>query len=204
MWCRTVETLVAEILAELLARCRRGEQEAVARLVGQFAPPAADLARAILHDRHLAEDAVQAAFMTALARLDQLRQPEAFAAWLRQIVRTQAHRILRTRHDRPAERITDGPAPDATPDERLQQCEVRALVRRALAQVSPIGRQAAELYYFEQRSQAQIAHLLNVPEGTVKRRLHDARAQLRDILLGYFAEPPPAGPAAPPDEWPDT
>ncbi len=60
--------------------------------------------------------------------------------------------------------------------------------------------QAAELFYFEDFSLARIARQLGVPQGTVKRRLHDVRAQLRNLLLGYMVEPEPP---EPPPQRPD-
>ena len=84
---------MAELLNELLARCRRGDGQAVRTLVQRFGDSVRALARALLDDEHLAEDAVQAALLTAVQRLDQLRQPEAFAGWLRQIVRTEARHL---------------------------------------------------------------------------------------------------------------
>lgn len=85
-------------------------------------PAARDLAAAILKDRHLAEDAVQAAFVAALGKLGQLHEAEAFPAWLRQIVRTQAHRILRKRQER-CEEVVEPVANEAPPEEHLQQRE---------------------------------------------------------------------------------
>ena len=86
---------MAELLEELLARCAEGDQSAVAVLVRRFRSYAMDLAVHMLDDRHLAEDAVQEAFLTALMRLEDLRTPAAFPGWLRQIVRTRATRIRR-------------------------------------------------------------------------------------------------------------
>jgi len=190
---------VAGAMDDLLERCRRGDEDAVRVLVERFGPAARDLAAAILKDRHLAEDAVQAAFVAALARLGQLREAEAFAAWLRQIVRTQAHRILRKRQER-CEEVAEPVANEASPEEFLQQRELQELVRQTLARVSQAGREAAELFYFEEYSVMQIARRLGVPEGTVKRRLHDVREQLRNLLLGHIIDPEDADrPAKPPD-----
>jgi RNA polymerase sigma factor (sigma-70 family) len=190
---------VAGSLDDLLQRCCRSDEDAVRVLVERFGPAAQDLAVAILKDRHLAEDAVQAGFVAALGRLGQLRQAEAFPAWLRQIVRTQAHRILRKRQER-CEEVAEPVAEGASPEECLQQRERQELVRRALMQVSQRGREAAELFYFEEYSVMQIARQLGVPEGTVKRRLHDVREQLRNLLLGPITDPEDAAkPAEPPD-----
>jgi RNA polymerase sigma-70 factor (ECF subfamily) len=61
-------------------------------------------------------------------------------------------------------------------------------VREALARLPEKGRVAVHLFYVEGRPVSEIAATLEVPEGTVKRRLHDARARLRDLLLGAVGE----------------
>ncbi len=190
---------MAELLKDLLERCKRKEPEAVRILIERFAPAAHDLARVLLQDQHLAEDAVQDALVMAIARLDQLKQPEAFAAWLRQIVRSQAVRIVRQRRERIGP-VTDNAAAGPAPDDAMQRQEISRLVHKAMARISPLGRQTATLFYFEDRSVADIARTLQVPEGTVKRRLHEARQQMRSILLGYFADTQESAMPQPPDK----
>jgi RNA polymerase sigma factor (sigma-70 family) len=191
---------VAELLSELLERCRRapgspgppgpvGDAEAAAELVRRFEGMAHDLAGALTGDAHLAQDAVQAAFVRALSSLGDLRDDRAFPGWFRQIVRTEAHRIARRRHEPPLGEA-DPPSPAASPLDDVAATERRGLVREALAALPPAGREAAELFYLEGRGCAEVAEALGVPEGTVKRRLHDARGRLRQMLLGLAETPP--------------
>jgi RNA polymerase sigma factor (sigma-70 family) len=188
---------VAELLEALLRLCAQGDEQAVAELVGRFSPSAMSLAEAILADGALAEDAVQNAFLAALRRLGQLREPQAFPAWFQQIVRTEAGRIIRGRRDGPAfPQEPASPTRDGPEDEAMK-AELRSVVRAALGRLSDAQRTAAELFYLDERSIAEVAHALRVPAGTVKRRLHDARRQLRSMLLGYIAEEEPPRPAAP-------
>jgi RNA polymerase sigma factor (sigma-70 family) len=181
------------LLRELLKACENGDGEAVAELVRRFRPWALDFAAAIIDDRDLAEDAVQEAFIAAIQRLPDLREPNAFPGWFRQIIRTQAGRISRRRRELPEAWDDTVPASEATPHERLQAAELRAVVREAVSALPSVGRDTAELFYLEEMSCASISDRLGVPEGTVKRRLHDARARLRDMLLGYIRgeEPEP-------------
>ena len=164
-----------ELLSEILSRCRAGDELAVAELVRRFWPWAVDFAAALLGDAHLAEDAVQSAFVTALAKLHQLRETQGFAGWFRQIVRTEANRIARRRHatvpliEQPAAAVRD-------------VTEAQRIVREALAALPPGSAEAATLHYLDQLSCREIARRLAVPQGTVKRRLHDARLKLRELL----------------------
>lgn len=186
------------LLADLLSKCEEGDGEAIAELVRRFRPWALDFANAIIQDRDLAEDAVQEAFISAVLRLTDLREPNAFPGWFRQIIRTHAGRIIRNRRELPGAQ-DDFAACAISPPERLQADETRALVRNALRSLPHAGRDTAELFYLDEMSCANISVLLGVPVGTVKRRLHDARARLRDMLCGYVEdrEPAPNSPSDP-------
>jgi RNA polymerase sigma factor (sigma-70 family) len=56
------------------------------------------------------------------------------------------------------------------------------MVAQAIAQLPPTNRQAVDMFYFKERSIAEVARHLGIPGGTVKRRLHDARRRLRKLL----------------------
>ncbi len=170
---------MAELLEELLARCRHGDHEAVGVLVRRFWDYAMDLATHLLDDRHLAEDAVQDAFVVVVQRLEDLRTPAAFPGWLRRIVRTQANRISRRRRTGAA---VSGDEPDggSSPLAHAQETELRRLVRDAVASLPALSRATAELFYVYELDLNRVADVLGVPAGTVKRRLHDARQHLRD------------------------
>ena len=178
---------------ELLQRVRAGDPEATAELVARFQPPGRRLAEALLGDAARAEDAVQEAFLLALGRLEQLRAPEAFSGWFRQLVRTAAGRIARRRGEDPLPAALDPPSPADEPHQVAAADELRDRLRAALRRLPPAGRRTAELFYVEGRGVSEVAEALDVPVGTVKRRLHDARARLRDLMLG-------AGQAGAPDE----
>ena len=176
---------MADLLEELLARCAKGDQEATAELVCRFLRYAMNLAVHILEDRHLAEDAVQEAFLTAFDRLEDLRTPAAFPGWLRQIVRTHATRARRRLEstNRLAERAVDR---RLSPAEQIETEERKRQVRVALASLPDRSRETAELFYLNELDHYRVAEVLNVPTGTVKRRLHDARRHLRDQLAPYL------------------
>jgi RNA polymerase sigma factor (sigma-70 family) len=176
---------VALMLRELLGQCRNGEEEAIVELVRRFQPWALNLARAFVLDADLAEDAVQESFVDALKRLPDLRDPDAFPGWFRQIIRTHACRITRSRREVVGETNDEVASGQPSPRQSAERKETAVVVREALASLPPQGREAVELFYLEERSCREIAGSLRIPEGTVKRRLHDARRRLRGMLLGY-------------------
>ena len=179
---------MAELLSELLKRCKKGDRSAVELLVRRYRDGAYVLARALASDEHLAEDAVQEAFVEALSRLDQLRDPEAFAAWLRRIVRTRVSRIVRKRQERLGEIAAEGVTGGEGPSETAATNELTGLIRRCIDGLSKVNREAVRLYYLDELDQSAVADKLGVPEGTVRRRLHDSRRQLREMLMWYLED----------------
>ena len=172
-----------EPLEALIERCRGREEDAMSELVSRFRAWALDLAAALVSDVSLAEDVVQEAFTTALLRLPELRDPLAFAGWLRQIVRTHANHLMRKRREVPLAE-EDSPACGSSSSADLERNELREYVREVVRGLPRAMRDTTELFYLEERSCAEISAMLDVPQGTVKRRLHDARERLRDTLAG--------------------
>lgn len=185
---------MTETLSELLAQCRTGDTHAAERLFHRFRHWALNLATAIVDDPLVAEDVLQEAFISALLSLDQLRDPEAFPGWLRQIIRRQAIRFsAKPRETRSAEPVPA--STPQTPETIVERDERRAMLHQALAALPPAERETTVRFYIEQQSCRDIARALAIPPGTVKRRLYDARARLRDMLLGYVHEEAPIPPA---------
>src|SRR5688572_8975422 len=82
-------------LQALVVRARAGELAAYEALVVRFQDAAVAYAYARLGDFHLAEDAAQEAFVQAYRDLPALREPAAFAGWLRRIVGSRCGRLTR-------------------------------------------------------------------------------------------------------------
>jgi len=188
-------------MTELLHRCMNGDEAAIGLLVRRYRARALDLATALLGDNHLAEDAVQEAFLVVLERLGDLRDPQAFVGWFRQVVRTQCSRIVRRRKETLGADPVELHAPDPSAREVAETAERHRLVRKALSELPPAGRETAEMFYLQELRCADIARRLDIPTNTVKRRLHDARERLRHTLLGTIPDalPRPAPSASTPE-----
>lgn len=176
-------------LKELLARCASGDEAAVETLVGRFQGSALGFAAALLDDKSAAPDVVQESFITALASLSSLRDPNAFPAWFRQIIRTRVSRANRKRSECLLDVEHESPCDRLSPREELDRQRLSLLVRNAVLSLPPAGRVAAQLFYFDEMKHTEIASQLGVPLGTVKRRLYDARCTLRALLAGLVDEP---------------
>jgi RNA polymerase sigma-70 factor (ECF subfamily) len=130
-------------------------------------------------DRHEAEDVAQDALLRAWRYRDSLRSRDGARPWLARIVGNEAAR-RRTR-PRPAP-LSDADLARADDDQSLLLVPLRSDVAAALTRLGPRERLLIRLRYEEDLTQAAIARLLRLPEGTVKVHLHRARIKLRQSL----------------------
>jgi len=161
-------------------RARRGEPAAIAELYRLYWRAARAAAYGVTGDLSLAEDAASEAFSAAMSGLADLRDTQRFGPWLRTIVVRTARRF------KSASSARKGIQPQAlanteaaAPGENLEQQELAALIREAVASLPAILREAISLFYFEGYSVEDAARFLGVPAGTLKRRLHDGRQRLQ-------------------------
>lgn len=158
--------------------------DAFAELVARHQDQAIATAFALLGDRAAAEDATQDAFIEAWLNLRDLREGAAFRGWLGRIVRTQCERIRRrTRKTDAFETQSSITAPESeSPFARQADQETRAWLSDHIARLSRPLRDAVSLFYVAELRLAEIAEVLDVGIGTVKKRLFDARRQLRRFV----------------------
>ncbi len=173
-----------EKLETLIEASIAGNPDAYGALIRRFQDMAVGYAYSILRDFQLAEDAAQEAFFEAYRNLAKLREPRAFAGWFRRIVFKQCDRM--TRAAKPLIVPLDSiPArlDSRSPADTLEESEMNAAVRQAVESLREHERTAVVLYYISGYSQEEVAQFLEVPVTTVKKRLHDARTHLREILM---------------------
>jgi RNA polymerase sigma factor (sigma-70 family) len=162
-------------------RAKQGDAAAVAELYRRYWRAARATAYGVTADLDLAEDAACEAFYAALDNLADLRDPQRFGPWLRTIVMRTAGRLKKAKpKENGVELHTLPDAQSAPPGADLEQRELTALVHQAVRNLSENLREAMSLFYFEGYSAKDAARFLDVPVGTLKRRLHEGRRRLRD------------------------
>ncbi len=153
------------------------------------------VARGVLHDPALAEDAVQEAFLrawVACSSFDPARAP-SLLAWLATITRNVAIDMYRARAVRPglihtpADVMTaDTPGPTGPLTARAADPVDRVVLRMtlvdALSDVSAAHRGVLVRTVLHDRSHADVAAELGVPVGTVKSRVHHALRSMRSRI----------------------
>ena len=174
-----------EELKTLISRTLAGDLDAFGEIVRRFQDMAYGYAYSVLGDFHLAEDAAAEAFFQAYRKLSALRDPAAFPGWFRRIVLRYCDRLVRKRRV-PTVSLGDAPppaTPQAGPVQMAEQRELQETVLAAIRALPEHQRTATTLFYINGYSVGDIAEFLEAPEGTVKRRLHDARKRLKERMM---------------------
>jgi RNA polymerase sigma-70 factor (ECF subfamily) len=174
----------------LLRLCQQGDEAALSELVRRYQDRVFRLACRMLGDASLAEEAATRTFVKVWAKCGTWRGEAAVATWLyRLAVRTALD--VRRGQRRWWRRLVAAPPPTLA-DPRADVAgavaaddERGAVARRlqaALRELSEADRALVHLFYFEQRSLAEIAEILGVSADALKMRLARARKRLRTIL----------------------
>ncbi|MCE9596171.1 MAG: sigma-70 family RNA polymerase sigma factor [Planctomycetes bacterium] len=141
--------------------------------------PLKRLASALLGDAHAAEDVVQEAFATALARGE---RPTGLATWLRTVVRNLALDRKRRSARRDARERSAARHEAATDGDALERLELIEALAREVRSLDEPFRTAVRLRYFDGLRPNQIAAKLGVPLATVDSRLVRGLERLRERL----------------------
>lgn len=192
---KSVREAGREAELELIRRAQGGDQAAFGRLVEMHGDRAYALALRILRSVSDAEEVAQDALVRAWRSLPRFRGDSAFSSWLYRIVARQAFdraAALKSRRRREAgdegieQMAADGAGPDPETRERAAKLE------RLVAGLSEVPRAVVTLYYYQDRSVAEVARTLRMPENTVKTHLSRARAALRTGWTRGETPDPPA------------
>ena len=168
----------------LVALVARSEEDALAELYDRHGRVAFGLAYRVLRDRSLAEDAVQDAFLNVWRSAPRFVPERSKAStWILTFVHRRAVDLVRREERRRAEPLedTDRPGPDST-DEAAWLTLERERVTEALRRLPDQQREAIELAYFGGYTQSELAQRLGEPLGTIKSRMFNGLARLRDLL----------------------
>lgn len=137
------------------------------------------LAFALTGDRGVSEDIVQDAFLDAFRNWERIARYDQPGAWVRRVVANRSVSVFRRRRTEFRMLALLGArqedvAPDLSPSTLAFWQAVRELPKRQA--------QVTALFYFEDRPIAEIARILEMAEGTVKKHLHDGRKALARTL----------------------
>ncbi|HET9084532.1 MAG TPA: RNA polymerase sigma factor [Candidatus Limnocylindrales bacterium] len=166
---------------QLVVAAQGGDREAFATLARSSGDRLFGIARRILRDHERAEDAVQNALVIAWRELPRLRDPDRFEAWLTRLLVNDCYEDYRRtrRHDAHVRTLpVDGPVgPDET-----QRVLDRDQLDRGFGRLQPDQRAVLVLRHYLGLDPVEIARTLDIPEGTVRSRLHYAYRAMRAAI----------------------
>jgi len=171
---------------ELIVRIATGDGDdtALRELFSRHAPWLAARLRTALPPSDV-EDVLQETFLAVWKGARTYQPRGAAGGWLWVIARNQAAMLLRKRGPAAEPLSYGGEATESIAADPAEAVLVRADLDAATAALGPPGgpeREVWRLLYEEDRSVAEVAVLMGVPEGTVKSRAHRARRLLRSAL----------------------
>jgi len=180
-------------VAALVRRAQRGDRDAFGLLVEQFQRTVHAICLRRLSNPSEALELTQEVFLHVMRRIDQLREPERFAGWLRQIAARMAINRATRRVATPCVEveILEGSGSSALRDDPLDELIARERAQSlwaAMARLKAIDREVLQAFYIQGQTLIEIGDRLDAPIGTIKRRLHTARKRLRLELESSVAD----------------
>lgn len=178
-------------LAILVRRAQRGDREAFGRLVEQFERTVYAVCLRRLGNPSEALELTQEVFLHVMKRLGQLRDPERFAGWLRQVAARMAINRATRRLPPPSVEsdVLEGAGAESNdPLDELIARERAQHLYEGLARLKPLDRETLVAFYIQGQSLIEMAEDVDAPVGTIKRRLHTARKRLKAVLEGSVAD----------------
>ena len=166
---------------ELVERALDGDRKAFSALVERYQRPIYNAAFRVLGREEDAKDVVQTVFVKVAEHLGEYDERRKFFSWIYRIAVNECINERRSRrtYESLDERLAD-PAPDQ--EEQAMRREVAEAVQAALQRLPEADREVLVLRHWLERSYAEIADALGLPESTVKSRLFEARQRLGRLL----------------------
>ena len=165
----------------LVDRAKQGDGEAFDALARAVGDRCMAIACRILRDADLAEDAVQAALITAWRELRTLRDPDAFEPWLHRILTHACYAEARRRR-RWSASIRILPVEATSGSDDTLTVHDRDQLERAFRRLTLEQRAVLVFHHYLGLPLSEVADRLDIPIGTAKSRVHFATAALRASL----------------------
>jgi RNA polymerase sigma-70 factor, ECF subfamily len=182
---------------ELVRRTLAGEDDAFDEIVSRYKGRIYNLAYQMCHERDLADDWAQEAFVRAYEQIARFDTDRTFAPWLF-TVSTHVFLNQARRHSPAVVSLDEGyeeggemrQVADTAPGPELaiQRLELSEAVQKAIRQLPDPYRMTILLRHVEELEYNEISEAMKIPIGTVKTYLHRGRERLRQILEPLLRE----------------
>ena len=170
---------------------KQGNLNGLEALVNRYQAKAVRAAYLITHDRAMAEDVAQAAFVKAAERIQQFDENRAFPPWFFRIVVNDALKLARRmKRNVPLDDLDEeasalaallaDPAPQ--PEQWLEQKQIRERILQAIQSLPPEQRAVIVMRYYLEMSEADMSAKMERPLSSIKWWLRDARKRLNELI----------------------
>ena len=173
-----------DIHAEIIERCRHGDQEAHYHLYKLYSRSMYNVGYRIVNNTGEAEDVLQEAFISAFRSLEYYRGEATFGSWLKRIVVNKAINAIKKRK---TERFPDDEEFDVVEDVGRDDTGFPFTVdqvRKGIESLPDGYRSVLSLYLLEGYDHGEIAEILGISESTSKSQFNRSKKKLREILEG--------------------
>lgn len=174
--------------SELIAGARAGDRMAARRLYDRHAPRVYRLIYRSVGDEELAREYTQDTFVKVFQRLDQYRGESAFSTWLHSVAMSMLFTGLRRLKRVRARELELSTAVTLPSRDEATDPHLRERLQSELERLPPRLRIPIVLHDVEGYTHREIGQMLDIPEGTSKARLSEARARLRVALAGVVTD----------------
>ncbi len=167
---------------QLVARIAKRDSAALRALYMAHSTRIYRFVLSLARNETLAEDVVSETFLKVWQKAGSFEGQSKVSTWLLTIARNQAISVLRKRTEAP---IDDEKAAEQKDESDTQEIltakkDKGAVMRACIDKLSPAHREIIDLVYYQDRSIAEIAGILDIPENTVKTRMFHARKHLSE------------------------
>lgn len=170
----------------LVLSCQAGDESAFELLYTRWQKPLLAQAWRLSRDHEAALEIVQETWLGILRGINRLDDPSRFPAWAFRIVANKtADWLRRVQYRRRLGHAPDKDRESVNPELVSDDCAgtaAAASLPLALRKLPADRRAMLSLFYIEEMSVREIALALDIPIGTVKSRLFNARKQLREVI----------------------
>ena len=172
----------------LILQYREGNTTMLAALVKRYHRMFCEKAFWVTKDKEIAKDVAQECWIIIMNKLHTLEQVDSFKSWACRIVYTKAIDAVNRRNKESKNVSAGGIIQPETPSAEEERQLIQAALLKAIRELPKEKQDIIRLFYTEAYSINEISAFLEIPVGTVKSRLFQAREKLKSILKQFNYE----------------
>jgi len=173
---------------KLVREAQQGNEKALSVLVKRWHSKLCFHANWYLNDVEASKDIAQDAWRVALTKLKTLKDPNKFGAWILTIARRKALDELKKRSKKQKVETNDSQIENIAAIDPMKTSDAVDVLRVAIRRLSKEKQHILHLFYTEKFNVRSISEILDIPVGTVKSRLFNARQELKLTLKNIYDE----------------